>query len=42
LFEIIDQEFSIEENKRKVIAHCLSLVINIGINKFEENSNRKF
>jgi hypothetical protein len=41
LFEIIDQEFSIEENKRKVIAHCLSLVINIGINKFEENSKIK-
>ncbi len=41
LFEIIDQEFSIEENERKIIANCLSLVINIGINKFEENSKTR-
>lgn len=41
LFEIVDQEFSIENNERNIAANCLALIVDIGISIFEKNSKNE-
>jgi hypothetical protein len=46
VFEIIDREFTIESNESTIIASCLALIIDIGIqiseNKYQNKMNQRY